>query len=107
MVRSEQAVLRKLSVEEVMDTVASAYGLNPEELASRSRNRTLAEARAMAALLVRESEGMTLTSLANRLGHELSGLSQAARRLEIRIATNAGLAERFEKVRAELSSCQA
>ncbi|TYP00355.1 REP element-mobilizing transposase RayT [Geothermobacter ehrlichii] len=106
MARSEQTMLRKLSVEEVMSTVASAYDLNPEELADRSRNRKLAEARAMVALLVRESEGMTLTSLADCLGHELAGLSQAARRLEIRIATNAGLAEHFERVKAQLSNCQ-
>ena len=61
------------------------------------------------ALLVRNCETLSLVELGELLKRDLSGLSQAARRIERRIGTDSLLAIKLEKVSRSLriSDCQA
>ena len=105
--RAEQAMNRQPSIEGVIEVVCSVFGLTTAEITSRSRVRRISEARAVVALLVRETEGMMLVTLGKYLGQDLSSLSQAARRLELRIAEDFGLRERVEEAKKRISICQA
>ena len=59
----------------------------------------------MAALIVLETQGLTLTDLATHLGRELSGLSQAAGRLHQRKIREPGTGERLERIRKDICKC--
>lgn len=107
--QAEEPVSRPLSLETVTEVVCSAYGLTQEQIASRSRVRQVSEARAVAALLVREAEGVALVDLGKRLNQDLSSLSQAARRLELRIKEDSDLGAKFEAIMGKINIpiCQA
>lgn len=57
----------------------------------------------MAALLVRESGQLSLTDLSNNLKCDLSGLSQAAGRLEKKMQNDSKLAEVFKSLKHSLT----
>jgi chromosomal replication initiation ATPase DnaA len=59
--------------------VCHRYGVSEADLVAPGKIQQLAEARAAAALLVRELPGLSLTALATRLRREVSALSRAAR----------------------------
>lgn len=102
--QAEEPVNPQPSIESVIDAVCSAYGLTIAEVSGRSRVRQISEARAVAALLVRETAGLALVELGKHLNHDLSSLSQAARRLELRIEDGSSLAERLEEIKREIKS---
>jgi len=95
------------SLDAIVETVCSVYDLQVKALTSRSRMRQLTEARAVAALLVREESGLLLADLAKKLNQDLSSLSQSARRLELRMNEEGEVAERLAAVRGEIPICQA
>ncbi len=90
------------SLPDIIDAVCRAYGLTPSALTDLGKKRKPAEARAMAALIVLETQGLTLTDLATYLGRELSGLSQAAGRLHRRKTREPGTGERLEHIRRDI-----
>jgi chromosomal replication initiation ATPase DnaA len=72
---------------------AKKYQLRRQDLLGRNRKRYIAEARVVAALLVRESSHLSLTELSREFGHDLSSLSQAAARIEKRMEREPSLAD--------------
>ncbi len=82
----------------MLEAVCVVYDLPMTELASRSRVRRVSEARALAALKVREVEGLSLVALGKQLNQDVSSLSQGARRLALRMMGDALLAERMASV---------
>jgi len=105
--KTDEGVGRKLALEAVLAAVCLVYDLPKAELASRSRVRRVSEARAMAALTVREAEGLSLVELGRRLNQDVSSLSQAARRLALRMKEDALLVERLTAVERNFPNCQA
>ncbi|BCR06013.1 hypothetical protein DESUT3_30820 [Desulfuromonas versatilis] len=105
--QAEEAFNRPPAIETVIQAVCSIYALTTAEMASRGRARPISEARAVAALLIRETDGLSLRDLGKALNQDLSSLSQAARRLEIRIQENPGLKEKLEAVKRNIPTCQA
>lgn len=105
--RAGDLTSRQVSIDSLIAEVCAVYDLTTAELASRSRVRKISEARAMAALLVRETEGVALTKLGACLNQDLSSLSQAARRLELRAKADADLKMKLETVRMKIPICQA
>jgi len=107
--QAEEPARGKLSLETLIEAVCRAYGLSKTELASRSRVRQISEARAMAALLVRETEMLKMVELGKEIKQDVSSLSQAARRLELRIGSDSLIEERFEAIQRGLRIpiCQA
>ena len=68
-----------VTVDHVIAAVCRHYGMSEAELASPGKVRRMGEARAAAALLVRDLPGVSLAALATRLGRDVSALSRAAR----------------------------
>lgn len=104
LVQAEEPLQRQWSLLQVIEAVCAVHGLTATELAGRTKARQIAEARALAALLVRESEGLTLAELGKYLNMDLSSLSQAARRMELRLRNESLLAERFELLKRTIES---
>ena len=98
-----------LNLDRVIGSVWAVYQLTAAELRSAGKEQPAAEARAVAAYLVRKSHSITLSELAVDFRRDLSGLSQAARRIERRVATDEGLRRKLAKVEEgmEISVCQA
>jgi len=95
---SRQKYRPKIRPEKVVKAVLERYKLSEEELAAPGKNRQCAEARAYLAWLFLETGCNTLTALGEQLGRDVSSLSSAVRRLQIRGKKEAAVRERFEKL---------
>jgi len=105
--RAEEVIKKHPSIQSIISAVCCVCRISPTEIASRSKVRKISEARGIAALLVREAEGIALKELGKLLNQDLSSLSQAARRVELRLREDSCLQERFEAVRNDFPTCQA
>ena len=72
--------------EEIMHRVARATGVTVAELRSRAKHKTLAEARQLAMLLMRDVEGMSLPEIGRMLDRDhttvMHGIRSAKENLE-------------------------
>lgn len=82
--RTTKKYQRRLTEREVVNVVCGVYGIPKEELALKMRTRKDSEAWAMAALFVSKHDELSLVFLGRIFNRDISGLSQAARRLWIR-----------------------
>jgi REP element-mobilizing transposase RayT len=96
--------LQPASLEKILDEVCQGYGLSRSELAAAGKSRPQAEARAVSALLVRESANCTLTELGRFMNREVAALSQAARRLSEQLTDNQTLKIRVDVLRERLEN---
>lgn len=93
---------RKLLLEEVIEAVCDFYDINANLLADPGKARPASEARAVAALLVQESDNLKLTKLGFYLKRDLATLSQSANRLRKPATKDKTLWEKIENIRNEL-----
>jgi REP element-mobilizing transposase RayT len=100
--QAENQPLKKPSVEEILEHVASFYQLSVDELAAPGQDRRKSEARSLAAWAVREWSDGTLTDLSNRTGRDVTTLSSAAGRLLARSRSDVGLAKRIDQLQKAL-----
>lgn len=100
--RSKETINKNPSIETIISAVCFVYGLSKAEISSRSRVRKISEARGIAALLVRESEGLTLVELGKCFNQDLSSPSQAARRVEQRLREDSCLQGQLEAAKNNL-----
>ena len=78
------------------------YDINANLLADPGKARPASEARAVAALLVQESDNLKLTKLGFYLKRDLATLSQSANRLRKPATKDKTLWEKIENIRNEL-----
>jgi putative transposase len=97
--KAEQKQSRRLTLEQVLQAVCEQYEISLDYLSGGGRQRRISEPRSVAALLVREIEHLSLMDLSRRLKRDLSGLSQAASRLDKRMGSDDKLAKRVTKLR--------
>lgn len=64
----------RATIGQVLVAVCNLYSIREEDLCSRGRQKPLAEARAVVALLVRETEQLRVAELGRKLNRDLSGL---------------------------------
>ena len=95
------------SIDELIEGVCAVYHLTEVELVRPGKAQPAAEARAVAALMVRNSSKLSLTTLGRRFNRDLSGLSQAARRLERQIDVGGESAAKYRQVIEGITECQA
>ena len=95
---SRQKYRPKVKAEKVTQAVLDRYKLTIEELGAQGKNRQCAEARAYLAWLYLETGCDTLTALGEELGRDVSSLSSAVRRLQLRGKKEEGVRERFDKL---------
>ncbi len=108
LLRANEGCEVKVALEQIVESVCTDYGLRLAEFCRAGKMQPAAEARALAALLVRNAPGVTLQGLAAFLGRDLSSLSQAARRLELRILEDGELCRRVSRIEAKVRNpgCQ-
>ncbi|MFW8601554.1 transposase [Desulfobacterota bacterium M19] len=97
--KASQKTTRKATLEQVLEAVCKHYVINPAALAGGSRERRVAEPRALAALLVRETDHLSLMNLSRKLKRDLSGLSQSASRLEKKLEKDKVLEKKINKIK--------
>lgn len=107
--QAEEGRAVAIKLDQVIENICLVYQLTAAQLCKAGKAQPAAEARALAAFLVRDSNSLSLVQLAEFLKRDLSGLSQAARRIERRIGTDGMLARKLEEVSGSLriSDCQA
>ena len=101
----EQALLKAdekrhavLTLDEIINAVCATYQLSTAELRASGKAQPAAEARAVAAHLVRNAASLSLSEPARFLNRDLSGLSQAALRIERPTGTDDLLRKKLEGV---------
>lgn len=98
----------KCSVGDIVSAVCQVYHIEECQLVSQSKSQPAATARAMAALLVRNARGLSLTEFANYLQRDLSSISQAARRLEMSLlAGKQPVSDMYKDALGRMQNCQA
>jgi chromosomal replication initiation ATPase DnaA len=78
--------------------VLERYNLYEAELAAPGKNRLCAEARAYLAWLYLETGCATLTALGEQLGRDVSSLSSAVRRLQLKAKKDEKVADTYQKL---------
>ena len=91
-------VAKPPTLTEVIDAVCREYATDHATILGDRNARQGAEMRAVAAWVVQNLDGLTLTSLAVSLNQDLSALSRAAGRLRQRMTDNEPLKMRAEKI---------
>ena len=102
LVKAAQNPSNKVTLSQILSAICNEYSIKLEDLQSNSRQRKLTEARAVVALIVRELPHLPLMDLSRKIGRDLSGLSQAAGRLEKRLMDDSQLSNMIEKIKINL-----
>ncbi len=84
----------RVSLDKIMVEVCRHFSLEEKDFGVLGKDRSLSEARGIAAWLVLELGVCTLVELGKRTGRDVSTLSSAAKRLQIRSKTDLKLADR-------------
>lgn len=88
---------RTLPMKEVVAYVCRQYGLSEKTLLAAGRSRLPAAARALTAWLALKTQTASLTTLAQTFGRDISTLSHALSRLEVRSRKSAAFAKALNK----------
>lgn len=89
---------QKVSLDKIMVEVCRYFSLKEKDLGGVGKDRRLSEVRGIVAWLVLELGVCTLGELGKRTGRDVSTLSSAARRLQIRAKTDLKLAVRMKEL---------
>jgi len=95
---SRQKYQPKVKPEKVQRIVLERYKLSEAELAAPGKNRLCAEARAYLAWLYLETGCDTLTALGEQFGRDVSSLSSAVRRLQLKAKKDDTVADKYRKL---------
>lgn len=95
---SRQTYQPRVNPEKVVQIVLERYKLTEEELAAAGKNRLTAEARAYLAWLYLETGCATMTALGERLGRDVSSLSSAVRRLQLKAKQDEKVADKYRQL---------
>jgi len=93
---------RGYTLPEVLTSVCRAYGITEEQLKAPGKVRPFTEARALAAVFVRESRELSLMELGKSVNREIASLSRAALLLIEQSAGDARLKSLLEETRSAL-----
>jgi len=94
---------KKTSLDQVVQIVCEHFGIDQNELCSGSRQQCISEPRAVLASLVRDIDDIQLTTLSRKLKRDLSGLSQAAGRLDQRLKLDKKLENKVSSIKKMFS----
>lgn len=101
-IKASQQVSSKTTIAHVLKKVCKHYKIKPDDLSIRGKQRSLSEPRSIAAYIVRETDHLSLTELGRKLKRDLSGLSQAASRLDKRMRNDRVLFDRVKTIKESL-----
>ncbi len=95
---SRQKYQPQIGAERVIKEVLERFKLSEEEVSAPGKRRDCAEARAYMAWLFQYTGCDTLTNLSSRLGRDISSLSSAVRRLQIKAKKDDQVTDHFQKL---------
>ena len=101
--REERRSKHRVSLDKIIREVCKSFSVKEEDFLVSGKDRSLSKARGMAAWLVMEYGVGTLGELSRRTGRDVTTLSSAAKRLQIRSKTDSHLAEKMRKLADVLS----
>jgi len=109
---SAECSKQKVELSDLIAKVCNYCNLNLEELISLKKLAPQSHARALLALLVRESKHLSLVDLGKLLRRDPSGLTKLANRLELKSASDADIRSQLQEIRdwilnLRMSECQA
>lgn len=93
------------TLEQILELVASAYGLSRAELSRRSRERRLARPRQIAMYLCRRYTDASLAEIGRALGRDHTSVLHATRVVEARIAERPQLRYELEALARRVAPC--
>jgi putative transposase len=96
LVESEDIPVRRIGIDEIVSAVCRFYGASEEDLCGRTHRSS--RLRAMTAWIALETEGCTLTELAEITGRDISTLSCAVRKLQAMAGKDSSLAEEYRMI---------
>jgi len=96
--KEEKRPRHRVSLDRIIQAVCESFSLEEGEFLVSGRDRRLSRARGMAAWLVMEYGIGTLGELSKRTERDVTTLSSAAKRLQIRSKTDLELAEKVKKL---------
>lgn len=96
--KASQTISGSPTLEEVLQAVCKQYGIGEDDLSSGSRQKWITEPRSVAAMIVRDISHLSLTDMSRRIERDLSGLSQAAGRLDKKMNSDKGLSKKVDKI---------
>ncbi|MDD2338321.1 MAG: hypothetical protein PHD01_17325 [Geobacteraceae bacterium] len=100
LVESEDISAQRIDIDGIASAVCRFYGAHDEEL--RGRSHRSSRLRAKAAGIALETEGCTLTELAEVTGRDITTLSCAVRKLHARAGKDSGLADEYRMIKGNL-----
>jgi len=83
----------------LINKICDQNNLTTEEIRNPGKSSRLSHARALASLLSRETNGLSLEQLGKFLNRDPSGLTKLANRLEIKCSTNPFVAKQVQELR--------
>lgn len=96
--KEEKRTRGRVGLDRILREVCKTFSLGEKDLLVSGRGRRVSRARGMAAWLVVERGISTLGELSRRTGRDVTTLSSAAKRLQIRSKTDLELAEKIEQL---------
>ncbi len=100
---AEETVESEVGIGELLHAAADLHGTNVDIIREPGKARVPARLRALLALIVRESESLTLEELAKEVGRDASSLSKAAARLSSQVVGSEPLRRELDDLRAYVS----
>ena len=91
------------SLNNIIKAVCKEYGIKPNDLKSRSRQRNLSEARGVVTLLATESKSSTISELARYFKRDISAISKLAGRIYDRKKNSQPFNKKINKINKSIS----
>jgi chromosomal replication initiation ATPase DnaA len=96
--KSGQGRMRQVRIEEIMELVSDIYSISCTDLGRPGKDRVFAEARAVAAWLIRDSDHLSVTEFGRLVaGRDVSSLCQGINRLLKRAESDEELRDRMQQ----------
>ena len=95
---------QEIELSDLMAKICKRYGISENALCRIGKNRLASHARAVLALLVRESENLSFEDLAHFLNRDSSGLSKLARRIEDKCLKSKTVEAEINDLRSKISN---
>lgn len=100
--KSGQSRMRQVRIEEIMELVSDIYSISCTDLGRAGKDRVFAEARAVAAWLIRDSEHLSVTEFGRLVGRDVSSLCQGINRLLKRAESDVELKGKMQQAQLRL-----
>lgn len=91
-----------MSIDDVLDAVASEYGLSVDDMKSRKRDALTMEARQMAMFLLGYMDGVSIVEVAYVMGTSASVASYGIEKMYDLLDCNKIVSERYENIKRKL-----